>query len=66
MIGWLFDRYWLWKNRAQLDELDAQADFLSAQSERLNKRMEEAFGTDWRQEANERLKRATSCTFTEV
>jgi hypothetical protein len=64
MIGWLIDRVWAHKNRAELAQLDAQMDYLQAESERLHKRMEEAFGPDWREQGERRLVELLNCSWT--
>lgn len=64
MIDWLFDRWWVWKNRAELDALDQQPAFLQAEGERLDREMEEMFGPDWRAEGERRLERAMTGRYT--
>lgn len=64
MIGWLFDRCWAWKNRAALQQLDGEMDALQLEAERLERRMLEEYGPNWRAEAEERLRRAFNGTFT--
>ena len=55
MIDWIIDRVWAWKNRDELAALDAQIDELAAESRRLDGKMEEMFGPDWREKAERRL-----------
>jgi benzoyl-CoA reductase/2-hydroxyglutaryl-CoA dehydratase subunit BcrC/BadD/HgdB len=64
MIGWLIDRVWVHKNSAALQQIDAQMDGLQAVSERLDKRMEESFGPDWREKGYRRLSEVMSCRWT--
>lgn len=64
MIGWLIDRCWAWKNRAALAEVDAQMDYLQAEGERLDRRMVEEFGPDWREKAERRLSEVMNCRVT--
>ncbi len=55
MINWLIDRVWAWKNRGALAELDAEMAAINAMSARLDERMLEAFGPDWREQSERRL-----------
>jgi hypothetical protein len=64
MIGWLVDRVWAHKNRVALAEIDAQQAHLCAEGERLERRMVEEFGPDWRQKAEQRLQERLSCRWT--
>jgi hypothetical protein len=64
MIGWLVDRIWAHKNRAELAALDDQMDYLRREGERLDKRMEETFGPDWRAEAERRLSKYLNGRYT--
>ncbi len=64
MIGWLFDLWWAHKNRAELAALDDQMDCLRRDGERLDMRMEEEFGLDWREQAERRLAEVMSCRIT--
>ncbi len=63
-MNWLIDHWWLHKNRDAMENLDAEMDFLRAQGERLDKRMEEEYGPDWRAECERRLAKALSCRIT--
>lgn len=64
MIGWLVDRWWAHKNRADLEQVDQQMEALRLQSESLDRRMEESFGPNWREEAERRLSQRLSCSWT--
>ncbi len=55
MIGWLIDRLWALRHRAELEQLDRQGVELDAMRARLDRRMEESFGPDWRAEAERRV-----------
>jgi hypothetical protein len=56
MIDWIIDRVWAWKNRDELAALDAQIEYLFAESRRLDGEMEKAFGPDWREQSERRLR----------
>lgn len=55
MIGWLVDRWWLYKNRAELERQCRNMAFNVATGIRLEKEMVEMFGTNWRKEAARKL-----------
>lgn len=57
MFNWIFDRIWASTHRAELAALDAQMDYLNAEGERLEGKMVEHFGPDWRAEAERRLQK---------
>lgn len=64
MIDWIIDRVWAWKNRDELAALDAQMDWLAAESRRLDGKMEEMFGPDWREQSERRLREVMSGRYT--
>lgn len=41
MIGWLVDRVWVWRHRAELRALDEEAAVIAAQRARIDRDMEE-------------------------
>jgi hypothetical protein len=64
MIGWLFDRWWAWKNRDALRQIDDQMDWLRREGERLHERMVEMYGPDYRAQMEERLQARLSGRYT--
>lgn len=57
MIGWLADRWWVHKNRAALDQIDANMEALRVYAEDLDRRITESCGPDWREKAERRLRK---------
>jgi len=58
MIDWLVDLFWGLKHRSELAALDAEMDALDAWRRRLDDRMEEMYGPDWREKAEKRFANA--------
>lgn len=55
MIGYLYDRWWAWRNREVLRQLDEDAAFLAHTQRRLEAEMVEMYGPDWAKDAEARL-----------
>ncbi len=66
MIGWIADHVWAFKNRAALAAIDAEMDALEAWRHRLDGRMEELYGPDWREQAEKRLSEVMSGRYTSI
>lgn len=66
MIGWIVDRVWAWKNADALAEIDQHIAFNDATAARLEVKMAEMYGPDWRAEAERRLADRMSGIYTTV
>lgn len=58
MIDWIIDRVWAWRHRKELAALDAQMRAIGNESARLDAEMEKAFGPNWREQSEKRLREA--------